>query len=121
VDNASQKSLDEASGHSEQTPAFPAVLEPVSRYSTSENVKTFGGTALGVCGFVMQFTRLRGMHWSASVAQLGAIILMTVLRAWVRRNLAEILRALPMVSDMSWTGWHDLWGKSWERALATAD
>ena len=104
VGNESQKSPNEASGHSEQTPGFTAVLEPVSRYLAAENVKTIGGTAIGVCGFVVQFTGLRGMHWSASVAQLGATVLMTVLRAWVRRDLAELPRALPVVPghELDW-------------------
>ncbi|KAK0732116.1 hypothetical protein B0H67DRAFT_549738 [Lasiosphaeris hirsuta] len=50
---------------------------------------TTAGVLLSICGFVVQFTGLRGMHWSASVAQLGAIIIMTSLRAWLRRNLAQ--------------------------------
>ncbi|KAK3293620.1 uncharacterized protein B0H64DRAFT_419316 [Chaetomium fimeti] len=77
---------------------------PVSGYLTSENVKTVGGTGIGICGFIVQFTGLRGMHWSASVAQLGATVLMTILRAWVRRDLAELPRALPIVSrhELDW-------------------
>src|SRR5690606_31384917 len=39
--------------------------------------------------FVVQFVGLRGMHWSASVVQLGAIAIMAVLRALVRRSLAK--------------------------------
>ncbi|KAK3352190.1 ankyrin repeat-containing domain protein [Lasiosphaeria hispida] len=42
---------------------------------------TVAGVLVSICGFVIQFTGLRGMHWSASVAQLGAIITMTLLRA----------------------------------------
>ncbi|RYP50204.1 hypothetical protein DL768_004225 [Monosporascus sp. mg162] len=55
-------------------------------------------TMVSVCGFIVQFTGLRGMNWSASVAHLGATVLMTVLRAWVRRNLAGNPKALPLVS-----------------------
>ncbi|KAF5712779.1 ankyrin repeat [Fusarium mundagurra] len=42
--------------------------------------------ATGVClaGFIIQFIGLRAMHWSASVGQLIAIIIMTILRAFVR-------------------------------------
>lgn len=38
-------------------------------------------------GFVIQFLGLRGLHWSVTVAQLGATLCMTILRVWVRRNL----------------------------------
>ncbi|PNP60634.1 hypothetical protein FNYG_14637 [Fusarium nygamai] len=44
---------------------------------------------VSLCGFVVQFIGLRGMHWSASIAQLGAVLVMTSLRAWVRRGLAK--------------------------------
>lgn len=56
-----------------------AILEP----------KTVIGTIVSLCGFVVQFIGLRGMDWSASVAQLGAVLVMTSLRAWVRRGLAK--------------------------------
>ena len=50
---------------------------------------TMSGTAVALCGFVLQFIGLRGMHWSASVAQLGAVLVMVVVKAWVRRGLAR--------------------------------
>ncbi|KAK5993578.1 Ankyrin-R [Cladobotryum mycophilum] len=59
--------------------------------STGLEIKTLLGTAMGVVGFVIQFVGLRGMHWSASIAQLGGILLMAVLRSWVRRGLANQL------------------------------
>ncbi|RYP71470.1 hypothetical protein DL769_004695 [Monosporascus sp. CRB-8-3] len=52
-------------------------------------LKTIVGTVVNLCGFVVQFIGLRGMHWSASIAQLGAALVMTGLRAWVRRGLAK--------------------------------
>ncbi|RYP04538.1 hypothetical protein DL764_004400 [Monosporascus ibericus] len=33
---------------------------------------TVTATMVSICGFIVQFTGLRGMHWPASVAQLGA-------------------------------------------------
>ncbi|KLU85217.1 hypothetical protein MAPG_04247 [Magnaporthiopsis poae ATCC 64411] len=51
--------------------------------------KTVLSTVVTLCGFLVQFIGLRGMHWSASVAQLGAVLVMTGLRSWVRRGLAE--------------------------------
>jgi hypothetical protein len=46
------------------------------------------GAIVSISGFVIQFIGLRGMHWSATIAQLVATLLMVALRAWVRRNLA---------------------------------
>ncbi|KHN95247.1 ankyrin repeat protein [Metarhizium album ARSEF 1941] len=51
--------------------------------------KTVAGTAVSSCGFVVQFIGLRGMHWSASIAQLGAVLAMAAVRAWVRRGLVR--------------------------------
>ncbi|KAF9767963.1 hypothetical protein IL306_014797, partial [Fusarium sp. DS 682] len=47
------------------------------------------GTLVSLLGFFIQFIGLRGMHWLASIAQLGAVIIMTVLRALIRRHLAS--------------------------------
>ncbi|KAK3346333.1 hypothetical protein B0T25DRAFT_461123, partial [Lasiosphaeria hispida] len=70
---------------------------------TQESI-TVAGVLASICGFIIQFTGLRGMHWSASVAQLAAIIIMTILRAWVRRNLAKNPKAFPLVAghELDW-------------------
>ncbi|RYP46521.1 hypothetical protein DL768_007293 [Monosporascus sp. mg162] len=67
-------------------------------------LKTIAGTMSSVLGFIVQFIGLRGMHWSASIAQLGAVLLMTVLRAWVRRGLAKPLVSQPLPSgyELDW-------------------
>lgn len=62
-------------------------------------LKTIVGTAVSLCGFVVQFIGLRGMHWSASVAQLGAVIAMAALRAWVRRGLAQPLQRVRLTPE----------------------
>ncbi|KAH6847821.1 hypothetical protein B0I37DRAFT_152071 [Chaetomium sp. MPI-CAGE-AT-0009] len=62
-------------------------------------LKTVIGTTVSLCGFVVQFIGLRGMHWSASVAQLGAVLVMTGFRAWVRRGLAKPPGCQPLVSE----------------------
>ncbi|KAH7161737.1 hypothetical protein EDB81DRAFT_642681, partial [Dactylonectria macrodidyma] len=54
-------------------------------------LETVVGTVLGLSGFILQYVGLRGMHWSVLVAQLGAIIVMAGLRAWVRRGLVKPL------------------------------
>jgi len=60
---------------------------------------TTAGVLLSVVGYVVQFVGIRAMHWSASVAQLGAIIIMAALRAWLRRNLAQSPTACPLVPE----------------------
>lgn len=51
--------------------------------------KALVGAIASLCGFIVQFVGLRGMHWSVSVAQLGAILTMTAVRALIRRGLAQ--------------------------------
>ncbi|KAK2740497.1 hypothetical protein FQN55_008840 [Onygenales sp. PD_40] len=67
-------------------------------------VKVIVGTIITICGFVVQFIGLRGMHWSASVAQLGGILLMTILRAYVRLGLAKLPKCQPLPSgyELDW-------------------
>ncbi|KAF2264918.1 hypothetical protein CC78DRAFT_215157 [Lojkania enalia] len=62
------------------------------------------GVLISLCGYIVQFVGFRGLHWSASVVQLGVIAVMAVLRVWVRRNLAIIPRSQPLLSDheMDW-------------------
>lgn len=47
------------------------------------------GTLTAVIGFVAQFVGLRALHWSATIVQLGIMLIMTAIRSWVRRGLAE--------------------------------
>ncbi|KAL8281863.1 hypothetical protein RB597_009535 [Gaeumannomyces tritici] len=72
--------------------------------ATVEELVTVVAVFVSVSGFILQFTGLRAMHWSASVTQLGATALMTILRAWVRRNLAQNPKALPLVPghELDW-------------------
>lgn len=65
---------------------------------------TVCGTAVALCGFVVQFVGLRGMHWSASIAQLGAVVVMVCVKAWVRRGLARSPAYKPLVSgfELDW-------------------
>ncbi|KAK4122032.1 hypothetical protein N657DRAFT_682498 [Parathielavia appendiculata] len=69
-----------------------------------EEVKAVAGTIISICGFIVQFVGLRGMHWSVSIAQLGATVVMTILRAWVRRNLAKNPGSQPLLSgyEIDW-------------------
>ncbi|CAJ0547459.1 Ff.00g042130.m01.CDS01 [Fusarium sp. VM40] len=65
---------------------------------------TICGAAVALCGFVVQFVGLRGMHWSASIAQLGAVLVMVCIKAWVRRGLARSPACKPLASgfELDW-------------------
>ncbi|KAL7941496.1 ankyrin repeat-containing domain protein [Trichoderma barbatum] len=52
-------------------------------------VLTVTGTITSLIGFFAQFIGIRGMHWSVSVTSLVAVLIMTTLRALVRRGLAS--------------------------------
>jgi hypothetical protein len=45
-------------------------------------------TTTAVIGFIVQFIGLRALHWSATIIQLGVTLIMTGIRAYVRRGLA---------------------------------
>ncbi|KAK4124307.1 hypothetical protein N657DRAFT_663413 [Parathielavia appendiculata] len=62
------------------------------------------GTMVSICGFVAQFSGLGDMHWSASVDQLGAAVVMTTFRGAIRRNLAKNSKAVPLVRgyELDW-------------------
>lgn len=47
------------------------------------------GTFLSVAGFFVQFIGLRTLHFSATLMQLGLMVAMTGLRAWLRRGLTR--------------------------------
>ncbi|KAF4985886.1 hypothetical protein FDECE_16248 [Fusarium decemcellulare] len=93
--------------------------DPV-RFRTVLNVKAVLGTVVSVSGFVVQFVGLRGMHWSASVAQLGAVLVMTALRAVVRRGLAMPpgSETLAPGFELEWLAMthDDVDGASWSKA-----
>jgi hypothetical protein len=69
----------------------------IREFGVREEVIAVAGAFISLCGFVTQFVGLRGMHWSASIAQLIAIATMVALRAWVRRNLAKLPNSLRLV------------------------
>ena len=72
--------------------------------STPREFLTILGVFFGLAGFVLQFQGLRGMNWSASIAQLVCILLMTIWRAWVRRGLIAIPISEKVLEDheMDW-------------------
>lgn len=55
--------------------------------NTRSEFFTLVGTVLGLMGFVLQFQGFRGVNWTCALVQLGAIAIMTAMRAWIRRGL----------------------------------
>jgi hypothetical protein len=47
------------------------------------------GTVVSISGFILQFIGLRGSHWAVSIARLAATMLMTAVRALIRRRLSK--------------------------------
>jgi hypothetical protein len=62
------------------------------------------GVFTGLAGFVLQFEGFRGTSWSCSIAQLVAILIMTTLRAYVRRGLLKkpYTKPVPFEHEMDW-------------------
>ncbi|KAG4273420.1 hypothetical protein FPRO04_09784 [Fusarium proliferatum] len=61
--------------------------------------KTTLGAFLSISGYIVQFVGLRDMHWSVSIVQLGAVLIMTVARAAIRRGLAVPPRTQSLSQD----------------------
>lgn len=74
-----------------------------SHYLTYKVIATFG-CLISVLGFIIQFIGLRGMHWLATILQLAATIMMTGVRAWVRRDLvlSPIDQQLTFGYELDW-------------------
>ena len=57
--------------------------------SNVQKLKVVVAVALCLTGFVCQFVGLRALHWSATVIQLVVTLLMTCIRAWIRRGISN--------------------------------
>jgi hypothetical protein len=62
------------------------------------------GTTVALAGFITQFVGLRALHWSATIMQLGAMLLMTGIRSYVRRGLAQDMGSerIPEGEELAW-------------------
>ena len=54
---------------------------------------------IGILGFHAQFQGLRLLNWTCSIAQLIALIITTILRAWVCRSMNKMPVAVPVNND----------------------
>ena len=61
--------------------------------------KTTFAIVIGILGFLAQFQGLRLLNWTCSIAQLIALIVATILRAWVRRSMNKTPVAVPVNND----------------------
>lgn len=57
--------------------------------SVSLNIWCIIGTFASITGFVLQFEGFRGISWACSIAQLVAIMIMTIVRAIIRRGMLD--------------------------------
>lgn len=64
-------------------------LRPDGIKTTYLATLSLAGVFLSFAGFVLQFTGLRLMNWSATLAQLIGVCLMTIIRSIMRQELAE--------------------------------
>jgi len=72
-----------------------AAIEKIQNQATL----TFIAIMLSLIGFFLQFIGLRGLNWSVTIAQLVSVIIMTLLRAIVRRNMAYDIPSDQLESD----------------------
>ncbi|KAK6603745.1 ankyrin repeat protein [Botrytis cinerea] len=74
--------------------------------STSKWINTLCiiGTSTGIIGFILQFEGFRGISWACSIAQLVAILIMTVVRAIIRRGMLDrpIAQKIPEKYEIDW-------------------
>lgn len=63
---------------------------------TKRKLYTVFGTLLTLSGFICQNIGTRELHWSAGVLQLGATVLVTVIRAGARRHVGKLPQPYPL-------------------------
>lgn len=99
---------------------FNSASDPLIRVSrlNNRNFNTMAaiGTALSIAGFIVQFVGLRALHWSSTIMQLVATLVLTAAIAWVRRGLAKdpIAVKIPAGHELSWLAMRICNLRSWE-------
>ncbi|RPA83159.1 hypothetical protein BJ508DRAFT_207357, partial [Ascobolus immersus RN42] len=73
-------------------------------YMRRLNSYTIVGTVVSLVGFVFQFVGLRAMHWSASIFQLGATLIMILVRVALRWKLTSEPNAVELMKghELDW-------------------
>jgi len=67
----------------------PFIITSRKKSSAHPEKLTVLAIAISLSGFVVLFLGLRGLHWSVTMAQLGATAIMAVFRALVRSNMVH--------------------------------
>ncbi|KAF3799879.1 hypothetical protein GCG54_00010072 [Colletotrichum gloeosporioides] len=71
---------------------------------------TLFAVSTAISGYIVQFIGLRALHWSATVVMLAVTLLMTIIRAWIRRGLASDLQVVSSSSlqghELAWLTLH---------------
>lgn len=75
------------------------------RFSRSRLLLAYLGTLLTLVGFICQNIGTRELHWSAGVFQLGATLLLVLIRAWLRRHIGDdpCPKPIPLVEGLEAT------------------
>jgi hypothetical protein len=74
--------------------------ETRKREFRKREILTMLGTGLTLCGFVCQNIGTRELHWSAGLLQLGATLILTLLRAWLRRKVGDSLEKAANITEL---------------------
>ncbi|KAF4949263.1 hypothetical protein FGADI_9034 [Fusarium gaditjirri] len=74
---------------------------------TGLQLKTMIGVFIGLLGFIIQFTGLRAMNSAASLAQLGAVVIMTGCRALARPGFSMTFEKRKLFAgfELDWLAW----------------
>ncbi|UKZ94710.1 uncharacterized protein TrAFT101_009563 [Trichoderma asperellum] len=97
--------LNEVSGEQSDENIVNSEENEISAWDASNlEIKTIIGAVISLIGFFAQFIGIRGMHWSVSIASLIAVLIMTAMRAWVRRGLTTPIISEPLLPgfELDW-------------------
>ncbi|KAM0166911.1 hypothetical protein ACHAQE_001122 [Botrytis cinerea] len=88
----------------QKPPISPKQMPPYESTSKWINTLCIIGTSTGIIGFILQFEGFRGISWACSIAQLVAILIMTVVRAIIRRGMLDrpIAQKIPEKYEIDW-------------------
>lgn len=84
LENGPTEPINHSTGCSTSAPSDSAASSKPSRF---RRTWVLLGTFTSLSGFILQFTGLRGLHWSATISQLVGTMIMLVVRAFIRRHL----------------------------------
>jgi hypothetical protein len=74
--------------------------EARKREFRKREILTMLGAGLTLCGFVCQNIGTRELHWSAGLLQLGATLILTLLRACLRRKVGDSLEKAANITEL---------------------